>query len=273
MKTFISLMLMLLLSPLALAISTLDDADEPDFATLLVSQPIVVLAEPVELLSVINIEFEAVEDDTGDSKAATQQIALYQFKTLEVLAGKVAEAFSLRSVLQQKKSLIDIAMEKELPLLLVMAPDYGLDEQGKPRESYLVAHQAAYPVIDDSITAPALSGSDQWSLDEIRDMLAANAKSRQQRLAESLEPEAARQVPVASGEDIERKETAGEEAPRLRATAVKPAAELAKYSPVLAESPMAVDHQETPEKESGSGWFWVLALLLIAVVVVIYRQK
>ncbi len=273
MKIFISLLLMLLLSPWALAISTQDDVDEPDFATVLVSQPVVVVAEPVEQLEIVKIEFDAIEDDAGGSKAATQQIALYQFKTVEVLAGKVPAEFTLRSVLQQKTSIFDIAIEKELPLLLVMAPDYGLDAEGKPRESYLVAHQAAYPVIDETITAPALSGTDRWSLEDIRNRLAANAKSRQQRLADSLEPEAARQVPVASGEDIERKETAVEEAPGLRATSVKPAAELAKYSPALAESPMAVDHQQAPERESGLGWYWLLVLLMIAVAVVIYRQK
>lgn len=276
MKILLKLILLIFIPTYAIATISQDYSEDPLFDTLLLSQPIVVLAAPARHVKTVEHHFDPVETDvdTHTETAHSQVIEYYQFKAIEVLAGKLPKSFIIRSVVDQKSGLTPEAIASGKELIMVLAPDYGADADGKPRETFLISHRAVYPVSDGAIEVPTQSGTEQWPLQKIRDALIANVKQQAKRLDSSPEPADARLNGVISGEDVLDAEPEAEpkEAPKTRPHAAKSAEMLANIKPVISDAPTDID-KEKPDDKSSNLIYWIIGLLILFVIVYGYKRN
>jgi hypothetical protein len=129
--------------------------------------------------------------------------------------------------------LLDRARGQEM--LLVLAPDSGLDTQGRPRETFLITHGAAYIVRDGRFQIAGDGGAETWSVERAAEIIGRFERERDQQRAESPEPRDAA-VAVFSGENRpDRPEGEPLEAPKLRKGEALPADVLAKAAPKAIE--------------------------------------
>ena len=115
-------------------------------------------------------------------------------------------------------------------------PRSGLDPQGRPRETFLITHGAAFGVRDGQFQVVGERGPETWSLERAADVVSRFERERDQHRANSPEPPGAA-VAVFSGEDRpDRAEPDPPEAPKLRKGEALPADALAKAAPKAIES-------------------------------------
>ena len=191
-----------------------------------------------------------------------------------MLAGKLPKSFIIRSVADQKSGLTPEAIASGKELIMVLAPDYGTDADGKSRETFLISHRAAYLVSDGTIVVPSQSGVEQWPLQKIRDALIVNVKQQAKRLDSSPEPADARLNGVISGEDILGVEPEAEpkEALTTRPHAAKSAEMLASIKPTISDAPTDIDKAK-PDDKSSNLIYWIIGLLILFVIVYGYKRN
>ena len=234
-------------------------SDPPGFNILLRAEPIVVLARVDDMVGTSKKAFEAIPGDIDRAPAFSEEYHHYRLRTARLLKGKLPDTFDVRVISGSRNHvLLDRARGQEM--LLVLAPDSGLDPQGRPRETFLVTHGAAYVVRDGQFQVVGERGPEIWSLERAADVVGRFERERDQQRADSPEPRDAA-VAVFSGEDQpDRAEPAPPEAPKLRKGEALPADVLAKAAPKAIESaggdpkldrtPPTHIRPQTPERRS-----------------------
>lgn len=172
---------------------------DPMFSELLETQPIVVIGQMFALVGKSSKFFEETSGEDG-VPAYTELYEHYGFELVELLKGTLSSPFEIR-IMAPGQSDVVLSFEVGVPVLLVLAPDFGVDPQQLPRETHLLVYESQFPVVDDTIQVPTPSGDQTWSIQDVRDTIAKIADERALRLARSPEPPEAAQFPVVSGED------------------------------------------------------------------------
>ncbi len=274
MKMLLKLIVLILMPSYSIATISQDYSEDPLFDTLLLSQPIVVLAAPAGHIKTVELHFDPIKTDveTHTDIASSQVIEYYQFKAIEVLAGRLPKSFIIRSVADQKSGLTREAIASGKELIMVIGPDYGTDADGKTRQTFLISHRAAYVVKDGVIEVPTQSGTEQWPLQKIRGALIAQAKLQAKLLTSSPEPEKARLIEVIAGEDVQRVEPEAKEAPKTRPHDAKSAEMLTNIKPIISDSPSDIG-MEKPDDKSSNLTYWIIGLLILILFVIIYKYR
>jgi hypothetical protein len=209
---------------------------DPELEVLLRAQPIVVLAKVGDRVGSSKKAFEAIRGDIDYAPAFSEEYQHYRLHLARLLKGKLPETFEVRVISGSRNHVaLDRAQGQEM--LLVLAPDGGLDPQGRPRDSYLITHGAAYVVRDGRFTAVGERGPEIWSLGRASDVIGRFERERERQRAESPEPRDAAVSVYAGEERPDRPEPAPPEAPKLRKGDVAPADALAKAAPRAMENP------------------------------------
>jgi hypothetical protein len=207
----------------------------PGFAILLQAEPIVVVASVEKFFETSTKNFEAIPGDYDSAPAFSEEYQHYILRTRRILKGKLPDTFELRLIRGSRNhALIDRALGREM--LLVLAPDLGLDQQGKPRDTFLVVFGA---VEDKNQTAV-------WSVERAANVIAKSERERDWRRAESPEPRDAA-VGVFSGEvQAAEEEKQLPEAPDIRKSEILPEDVLATSAPKAIEG--ALGGEESNQK-------------------------
>ncbi len=204
--------------------------DEPNFVVLLESQPIVALVKIDKMVKKSSKKFAAVASDLDKSPEFSEEYHHYRFQTVKSLKGDLPEQFEVRLLSSDKKlDLLKRPPSKEM--LLILAPDYGLDSQGQPRTSYLITHGAAYPVINNRFAVPTAKGQENWSIEQTLKAIRTFDKERKQRRAESPESPKAATVPVSAGQITPKAEPIPPPGPAIPGRDLSPPKRLAKAAP------------------------------------------
>ncbi|MBQ0820046.1 hypothetical protein KBI52_07435 [Microvirga sp. HBU67558] len=210
-------------------------SEPPSFDVLLRAEPIIVLARVGNLVGTSKKAFEAIPGDIDHAPAYSEEYHHYRLHTERLLKGVLPDTFDVRVLSGSRNHvLIDRAQGQEM--LLVLAPDSGLDLQGRPRDTFLISHGTAYIVRNGRFQVTGARGSETWSVDRTADFVGQIERERNQQRAEAPEPRDAA-VAVFSGEDqLGRPEPPAPEAPKLRKGEPLPADILAKAAPKAIES-------------------------------------
>jgi hypothetical protein len=210
-------------------------SEPPSFDILLRAEPIVVLARVGDIVGTSKKTFETIPGEIDHAPAFTEEYHRYRLRTVRLLKGSLPESFDVRVISGTRNHvLLDRARGQEM--LLVLAPDSGLDPQGRPRDTFLITHGAAYLVRDGRFQAAGERGPETWLVERATDVIGRFERERDQQRADSPEPRDAA-VAVFSGEDRpDRAEPEPPEAPKLRKGEALPADLLAKASPKAIES-------------------------------------
>ncbi|HEU4886928.1 MAG TPA: hypothetical protein VFV49_03505 [Thermoanaerobaculia bacterium] len=203
---------------------------DPDLDTLLKVQPIVVIAKVDDGTRTSKKTFPAIGGDFDRSPARTEEYRHYRLRTVRLLKGKLPESFEVRVIRGDRN---DASLEKARgsELLLVLAPDSGLDEQGRRRESFLITHGAVFPARDGRFEVVRDGTTETWTIERTADAITRAEKDLERRRAESPEPANAATAVIAGEEKNIGPEREPPAAPTLRPGKVLSAEELAKAAP------------------------------------------
>lgn len=209
---------------------------DPSFVTLLEAQPIVVVARVDVVVDGSKKTFESIAGDIDNLPEFTEEYRHYRLRTTNLLKGDLPSVFEVRVIAGSRNHvLLDRALGEAM--FLILAPDSGLDEQGLPRSSFLIAHGAAYPVRDGEFQAQSDQGRETWSIERSAALIERFRREREQRRVESPEPDD-KGSDVFAGEDGPgvREETPPE-APELRERRALPPESLSDAAPRAFNAP------------------------------------
>jgi hypothetical protein len=188
---------------------------DPSFDVLLKAQPIVVLARVGDMVGTSKKAFEAIAGDADSSPAFTEEYHQYRLRRVRLLKGELPEVFDLRVINGSRNHiLLDRAWGQEL--LLILAPDSGLDPQGRLRDTFLITHGAAYPVRNGRFQVPGEQGPETWSVEQSAQAIDRFRQEQERRRADSPEPRDADAAVFAGEEAPGRIEQDPPEGPKLR---------------------------------------------------------
>jgi hypothetical protein len=209
---------------------------DPGFPVLLQAEPIVVVAKVGGVVGDSKRTFEAIPGDYDSAPAFTEEYRHYQLHAVRPLKGDLPEIFEVRVIAGSRNHiLLDRAQDQEM--LLILAPDSGLNEQGLPRSTFLITHGAAYAVRNGVFEVRGEQGSETWSVESSVDAIERFRRERERQQAESPEPKDAA-VAVFAGEDPPgRREQELPEGPKLRERGALPPDALTKVAPKAIEAP------------------------------------
>jgi hypothetical protein len=190
--------------------------EPPTFEVLLSIEPIVVLAKVDTKVRTSRKAFLPSPGEVSKEPAFTEEYDHYRLRISRRLKGKLPQIFEVRVIRGHPNGkLLEEARGQEM--LLVLAPDSGLDDQGRPRKTFLITHGAAHVVREGNLQFRDQTGSEAWSVQRIAEFLMQLNKQRARQRANSPEPKHASSVAVVSGENKPgRSEHRLPEAPSLR---------------------------------------------------------
>jgi hypothetical protein len=210
-------------------------SDLPSFEVLLRAEPIVVLASVGDMVGTSKKAFAAIPGDIDSAPAFSEEYHLYRLHVTRLIKGKLPDTFDVRVISGGPNHvLLDRARGQEM--LLVLAPDSGADPQGRPRETFLIAHGAAYVVREGRFQAASEGGPETWTVERAADVIGRFEQERDQQRAESPEPPDAAAAVFAGEDPPGRSESPPPEAPKLRKGETLPPDTLAKAVPRTIES-------------------------------------
>ena len=206
----------LLLAPAHMVVAASLAPPEPPYEVLLVSRDIVVQARVLGLAGTSTRRFKASPGEVSKQPAFEESYETYQLSTQRLLKGKLPSSFELRVIRGHENALL-LDKAKGQELLLVLAPDSGRDEAGRPRRTYLVVHGAASLLREGKFAPPRAEGAESWNLQRVAEVLALADRERAYRRATAPETARAATMPAIVG-DLDRRRPAPEPpaAPQLR---------------------------------------------------------
>lgn len=208
---------------------------DPDLDTLLKVQPIVVIARVDDRIRTSKKAFEPSSGDFDRSPARTEEYRHYRLRTVRLLKGKLPQTFEVR-VMRGDRNDATLEKARGSEMLLVLAPDSGLDEQRKRRESFLITHGAAFSTRDGRFDVAREGTVERWTIERATDAIKRAERDLERRRAESPEPANAVAAVIAGEEKDRGPEKDPPAAPALRPGKVLPAEALAKAAPRTIES-------------------------------------
>ena len=269
--------------------------EDPPFEVLLKAHPVVVQVGQPELMESTERRLDAVPGDVDPSPAYSESLETYQFRVLEVFKGDVAESLVVHTIAGRAQWLGEKASGESYVLVLAKDSATGSEYRGEP--IYLVAHNAAYSVIDGGFKAPGISGENEWSLEKLRETLGRYEQKLDTHRANSPEPpEAASDVVVAVTGALEPSDEAfPPEAEKTRDASPRSSEQLAGFEPGKAASPNEQKEYD-PNQDSQNGeddgdgtsgsdgnsgdpgfdltiLWWILGAIVILGVIVILLRK
>lgn len=207
---------MLMLAPPPMAFAASLAPPEPSYEVLLVTRDIVVQAQVLGLAGTSGRRFEASSGEVSKEPAFEEAYETYRLRALRMLKGKLPPKFEVRVIRGHGNAmLLDKAKGQEL--LLVLAPDSGRDEAGRPRRTYLIVHGAASVLRGGKFEPPRAERAEPWTLQRVAEVLALADRERAHRSGTAPETARAATMPATVG-DLDRRRPAPEPpaAPRLR---------------------------------------------------------
>jgi hypothetical protein len=250
------------------AYATTEGPEDPPFEVLLEAQPVVVVAKIHSKVGTSRKSFKAADKEP----ALTEEYDHYRFNVVALLKGKLPDPFEIR-VIAGRSKLSTLSSEDGKEVLLVLAPDYGLDPQGNRRMTYLITHRAVYPVANGTVEVVTAAGTQTWTIQRVKDTITAFEDARAKRRASSPEPPEAATVAVVSGEDTPPSEP--ERAPPAKTfdgRVPSPPEIVAKAQPIVVKGPAGEPARRFTPLELGM-LVVVVALLALVLVVVVMRYR
>ena len=250
------------------AYATTEAPEDPPFEVLLEAQPVVVVGKMDARVRRSSKSFKAADKEP----AFTAVYDHYRFSIVALMKGDLPDPFEIRVIAGRSKP-SKPSFEDGREVLLVLAPDYGLDPQGKPRTTYLITHRAVYPVANGTVEVVTAAGTQTWTIQLVKDTITAFEDARAQRRASSPEPPKAATVAVVAGEDTPSSEP--EKPPKAKTTGdrvLSPPEIVAKAQPISVTGPAGGPGPTFTALELGV-LVLVVALLVLLLVVMVLRSR